>query len=67
MTYRDFVYFLQGYFELSNATSLTQEQLVIIRNHLNLTLATMEPTQGTIEWNIPGAGKPSGPDGLLRC
>lgn len=38
MEYRDFAYWLQGYFELSGATSVTKEQLQVIRNHLNLAL-----------------------------
>lgn len=38
MEYRDFTYWLQGFFELSDAKSVTKEQLQVIRNHLNLTL-----------------------------
>jgi hypothetical protein len=32
----DFCFWLQGYFELSGATALTNKQVEIIKNHLNL-------------------------------
>lgn len=32
----DFCYWLQGYFEISGATDITEEQLAVIKNHLNL-------------------------------
>jgi hypothetical protein len=38
MQYRDFAYWLQGYFELTESTSINQKQLQIIKNHINLTL-----------------------------
>ncbi len=34
MTSRDFVYWLQGFFELSKPTELNAEQTLAIRNHL---------------------------------
>lgn len=36
MTSRDFVYWLQGFFEVSKATALTSDQIDIVRRHLNL-------------------------------
>lgn len=36
MTSRDFVYWLQGFFEISDAETITKEQITIIKNHLNL-------------------------------
>lgn len=40
MTSRDFVYFLQGFFEINSAKQggyeITDEQIDVIRNHLNL-------------------------------
>lgn len=37
MTARDFAYWLQGYFEIhGNVTSLTPEQMELIRRHLAL-------------------------------
>lgn len=32
----DFCYWLQGHFEISSAKELTEEQVTIIKNHLNL-------------------------------
>lgn len=34
MTSRDFVYWLQGYFEISDATKLTSKQVEVVKNHL---------------------------------
>jgi hypothetical protein len=36
MKSRDFVYWLQGFFEISDIKTLTEHQVKIIRNHLNL-------------------------------
>jgi hypothetical protein len=36
MTSRDFVYWLQGFFEVSKPLSLSNEQIEVIKNHLNL-------------------------------
>lgn len=36
MTSRDFCYWLQGFFELTGTESVTQEQVKVIRNHLNM-------------------------------
>lgn len=36
MTSRDFAYWLQGFFELSKSESITDEQLKIIKTHLNM-------------------------------
>lgn len=36
MTSRDFIYWLQGYLELSREPSLDGEQVELIRRHLNL-------------------------------
>lgn len=36
MTSRDFCYWLMGFFELSGKISLTEQQVAIVRNHLNL-------------------------------
>lgn len=33
---RDFCYWLMGFFEISEATSLTEKQTQQIRNHLNM-------------------------------
>lgn len=36
MEYRDFVYWLQGFLELSDCNEITKEQLCVIKNHINL-------------------------------
>lgn len=36
MTSRDFAYWLQGFFEISGSTTLTEEQTKMIKNHLNM-------------------------------
>lgn len=36
MTSRDFVYWLQGYFEISNPHVIEQKEIEVIKNHLNL-------------------------------
>ena len=36
MTSRDFAYWLQGFFEISDATELTTRQVLLIKAHLNL-------------------------------
>jgi hypothetical protein len=36
MTSRDFCYWLQGFFEVSNQTQIYETQVQQIRNHLNL-------------------------------
>lgn len=36
MTSRDFAYWLQGFFEISQADTLTEEEVTIIKKHLSL-------------------------------
>jgi len=36
MTSRDFAYWLQGFFEVANPETITKEQTLMIKNHLNL-------------------------------
>lgn len=36
MSSRDFVYWLQGFFEITDAKNITQQQTTVIKNHLNL-------------------------------
>jgi len=40
---RDFCYWLQGYFELTNTTRLTDNQTEIIKDHLNLVFDKKTP------------------------
>ena len=43
MTERDFVYWLQGYMELSGSGELTKEQVQIIKDHIKLVLEKKTP------------------------
>ena len=36
MNERDFAYWLQGFFELTDTDNLTKEQVAVIKQHLNL-------------------------------
>jgi hypothetical protein len=36
MTTRDFAFWLQGFFEITDAKSITEEQTTMIKNHLKL-------------------------------
>ena len=36
MTSRDFAFWLQGFFEITDSNELTQNQVKMIKNHLNL-------------------------------
>lgn len=48
MTSRDFVYWLQGFFEISKADVVEAEQVEIIKNHLNMVFKhEIDPSMGT--------------------
>jgi hypothetical protein len=76
MTSRDFAFWLQGFFEVSNAETITKEQTQVIKNHLNLVFKhEIDPSMGDdkhqAELNLihkPLRIPPSNHDGeLLRC
>lgn len=47
MTSRDFAFWLQGFFEVGNAETITKEQTQIIKNHLNLVFKhEIDPSTG---------------------
>ena len=47
MTSRDFAYWLQGFFEVSNAETITKEQTTMIKKHLNLVFKhEIDPSMG---------------------
>lgn len=47
MTSRDFAYWLQGFFELANPSSLTKEQTKLIKAHLSLVFVhEIDPSMG---------------------
>lgn len=75
MTSRDFAFWLQGFFEVSNAETITKEQTQLIKNHLNLVFKhEIDPSMGDdkhqAELNAihkPNSLFPNNDDGLLRC
>lgn len=57
MNERDFVYWLQGFFELTESKELTPDQVKVIREHLSLVLKkdtkyTVFPSGGE-SWATP--------------
>ena len=48
MTAEQFTYWLQGYFELSGATTLNEAQVKVIKEHLSLVLKKVTPNTVTI-------------------
>lgn len=44
MTERDFVYWLQGYLEISGSNVITAEQLMIIKDHIKLVMTKVTPS-----------------------
>lgn len=47
MTSRDFAYWLQGFFEISNTDTITTEQTKMIKKHLNLVFKhEIDPSMG---------------------
>lgn len=73
MTSRDFAFWLQGFFEISNVESITKEQTEVIKNHLNLVFKhEIDPSMGNpehqAELNQIHTPNPTFiNDGLLRC
>lgn len=70
MKSRDFVYWLQGYFEISGHETLNSDQVRAIRNHLNLVFKhEIDPAMGDQKMQdalneLHSAAKP---DVLYRC
>lgn len=54
MEAKDFCYWLQGYLELSNANSLTEEQIKQIKEHLNLVFTKVTSSQILTQPCSPG-------------
>lgn len=47
MTSRDFAFWLQGFFEITESTILTEKQVNMIKNHLNLVFKhEIDPSMG---------------------
>ena len=67
VTAENFVYWLNGYFEISNSDKLSKEQVQIVRDHLKLCFDKITPNRSIgygignlspeisdgIKWNIP--------------
>ena len=47
MTERDFVYWLQGFLEVSQASTMNEQQVQIVKDHLALVLTKVTPTYAT--------------------
>lgn len=70
MTSRDFCFWLQGYFELSDG-GLTLDQVAVVRRHLGLVFAhDIDPSMGPPahqEALNKGHGGPPKGEKLIRC
>lgn len=70
MTSRDFCYWLQGFFEVSNHTSVNEDQVEIIKKHLNLVFVhEIDPTFGDAkkQKKLNEIHTPHDPHALARC
>lgn len=77
MTSRDFVYWLQGYFEIAQPKEVTSEQLEQIKKHLALVFVhEIDPAAGPPEHQAqlnalhhgkPKPGDPAPGGGVYRC
>jgi hypothetical protein len=52
MKSRDFCYWLQGFFEISQESSLSPNQVQVVKNHLNMVFKhEIDPSNGSPEHN----------------
>lgn len=58
MEIRDFVFWLQGFFEISESNALTPKQVAIIKEHLNLTFKHV--IGEAVAHVVPVIGAPNG-------
>jgi len=56
MTPRDFVFWLQGHMEINNPETITEAQVDMIRDHLNLTLSEMSKKKDNLNQSQVGQG-----------
>lgn len=63
MTPENFVYWLQGYIELSKEKTLTSEQMQVIQEHLNLVIQNVTKKEIT----VPSPPSLSFPPGKRIC
>lgn len=68
MTARDFCYWLQGYFELACDTTITQQQVATIKNHLSMVfLHDIDPQAGGPEVQKKLNTAHGTKDAVMRC
>ena len=73
MTSRDFVYWLQGFFELSDDRTITEHQIDCIKKHLSLVFvheidpSAGDPKQQAILNAIHSSNSPGGDGTKYRC
>jgi hypothetical protein len=73
MTSRDFAYWLQGFFEVSNPETINKEQTEMIKRHLNLVFKhEIDPSMGDEKHQedlnkIHSSTLSFPPDPLVRC
>ena len=73
MTSRDFAFWLQGFFEITESTVLTEKQVTMIKTHLNLVFKhEIDPSMGDNKHqeelnSIHNTPIVSNPNPLLRC
>lgn len=70
MTSRDFVYWLQGFFEISEAKDLGPKEVEIIRRHLNMVFKhEIDPSMGDEKHQkvLNETHSPGKRDIVLRC
>lgn len=78
MTSRDFVYWFQGFLEVSEAKEINENQVQVIKNHLNLVFKhDIDPSYTTdinkqkeykkIHDGVKPSHNSSGLDDVLRC
>lgn len=70
MTSRDFSFWLQGFFEITGTNKVDEEQIKIIKRHLNLVFKhDIDPSMGGFEHQIELNNIHGGNNGdeLMRC
>lgn len=67
MTSRDFCFWLQGFFEVTDPKQITEQQTQLIKNHLNLVFKhEIDPSMGD-ETHQQLLNNIHNSDGLMRC
>lgn len=66
MTPRDFSCWLQGFFDLSGAKTLTEPQLTMVKRHLDMVMVHDKP-QAAIPSYLAQPTPSSNDDSLIRC